>query len=143
MLKKTVSIYQRNLLQFDSSSIVFSAEVSKGTYIRSLGKDLALELDTLGYLSKLRRTHIGKFSVNDALPLDKISNENILPMDQVLEDIDSYEVTNANDIKRARHGNELNLPLASPLLFIKDNQTILALYKKEGNRYVCVKGFNQ
>lgn len=143
MLKKTVSVYQRNLLQFDSSSIVFSAEVSKGTYIRSLGKDLALELDTLGYLSKLRRTHIGKFSVEDALPLDKISNGNILPMDKVLEDIDSYEVTNANDIKRARHGNELNLPLASPLLFIKDNQTILALYKKEGNRYVCVKGFNQ
>ena len=64
-------------------------------------------------------------------------------MDKVLEGIDSYEVTNANDIKRARHGNELNLPLASPLLFIKDNQTILALYKKEGNRYVCVKGFNQ
>ncbi len=141
--KKKVSIYDRKLLSFDSTNIVFSAEVSKGTYIRTLGKDLALELNTFGYLRTLRRVSIGGFSVQDALPLDKIKEEDIHPRDQVLNYIEGYEIKDQTDINRAKHGNELRLPLSYPLLFVKENQTILALYKKEGNRYVCVKGFNQ
>ncbi len=141
--KKKVTIYGRNLLSFDSTSIVFSAEVSKGTYIRTLGKDLALELNTFGYLKTLRRVSIGGFPVQDALPLDKIKKEDIHPRDQVLNYIEGYEIKDQTNINRAKHGNELQLPLSYPLLFVKENQTILALYKKEGNRYVCVKGFNQ
>ena len=51
---------------------------SSGTYIRALARDLGEKLGTGGYLTALRRTRIGNFSVNDAIALDKLNQENWL-----------------------------------------------------------------
>jgi len=55
----------------------FLVECSKGTYIRSLVKDIAEKLGTIATVSQLRRISSGKFHVNQALKLEEIEKEKI------------------------------------------------------------------
>lgn len=52
----------------------FEVVCGKGTYVRSLGRDIALAVGCLGHLSYLRRTSCGAFSIKDAFSLDKIKD---------------------------------------------------------------------
>ncbi|MET0375331.1 MAG: tRNA pseudouridine(55) synthase TruB, partial [Rhizorhabdus sp.] len=52
--------------------ITLSATVSKGTYIRSLARDMALALGTVGHVTMLRRTKAGPFTLEPAILLDKL-----------------------------------------------------------------------
>ena len=53
--------------------VTLAATVSKGTYIRSLARDIARALDTVGHVTMLRRTRAGPFSLDGAISLDKMS----------------------------------------------------------------------
>lgn len=57
------------------------AIVSKGTYIRSLARDIALALGTVGHLRKLVRIAIGQILLQEALPVEKVTEKNFLPED--------------------------------------------------------------
>ena len=76
---------------------------SKGTYIRSLGRDLARALGTCGCVSKIRRHRIGDVTVDRAVHGDAITPEHLLPVDQVLD----FPVVRLNDdqVKAIRLGN--------------------------------------
>ena len=76
---------------------------SKGTYIRSLGRDLARALGTCGCVSLIRRHRIGNVTVDRAVRGDQITAEHLLPVDQVLD----FPVVRLNDdqIKAIRLGN--------------------------------------
>ena len=56
-----------DLINFNDSEITFSVSCSKGTYIRSLSKDIALALNTYGFLSKLIRTSVGPYNIKNTL----------------------------------------------------------------------------
>ncbi|MBL7158235.1 MAG: tRNA pseudouridine(55) synthase TruB [Candidatus Omnitrophica bacterium] len=80
---KEVFIHSLKILDFSLPRVSFYAKCSKGTYIRQLAHDIGERIGCGGYLSALRRTFIGPFSVREALPLDKLENaqhfyENIL-----------------------------------------------------------------
>ena len=62
---RKISIDEIELLDYNKSEIKFRVVCSKGTYIRVLCEDIAEKLDTLGYMSSLRRTRIGKFCIED------------------------------------------------------------------------------
>ena len=53
--------------------ITLSARVSKGTYIRSLARDIAHALGTVGHVTMLRRTKAGPFGLDQAISLDKLA----------------------------------------------------------------------
>ncbi|HJO66054.1 MAG TPA: tRNA pseudouridine(55) synthase TruB, partial [Sphingomonas sanguinis] len=53
--------------------ITLTAHVSKGTYIRSLARDIALALGTVGHVTMLRRTKAGPFTLAPAISLDKLN----------------------------------------------------------------------
>ena len=76
---------------------------SKGTYIRSLGRDLARALGTCGCVSMIRRHRIGKVTVDQAVRGDALTTEHLLPLDQVLD----FPVVRLNDdqVKAVRLGN--------------------------------------
>ena len=76
---------------------------SKGTYIRSLGRDLARALGTCGCVSMIRRHRIGKVMVDQAVRGDALTQEHLLPLDQVLD----FPVVRLNDdqVKSIRLGN--------------------------------------
>lgn len=63
---RPVSIHALELLSFESGIAKIRVECSKGTYIRSLARDIALACDSRGRLAKLKRTFSGPFSLSDA-----------------------------------------------------------------------------
>lgn len=63
---RTVRIDRLDMLEYRPPEVGFRISCSKGTYIRSLARDIALRLGTCAHVSKLRRIRIGGFSVDDA-----------------------------------------------------------------------------
>ncbi len=69
---RQVKIHQFDLLNYDLPEIDFMVNCSKGTYIRTLVNDFGLAINNGAYMSSLRRTAIGKYSVNNAYLVDEI-----------------------------------------------------------------------
>tara|TARA_B100002052_G_C15811763_1_gene566199 strand:+ start:539 stop:1192 length:654 start_codon:yes stop_codon:yes gene_type:complete len=65
-----ICIHNIELVEFTKNTIKFIVECSKGTYVRVLGKDIAKKLNTIGYLSALKRTKVGKYLINESLSID-------------------------------------------------------------------------
>lgn len=63
---KEVEVYEFNIVKYMPPFLSFSIKCSKGTYIRSLARDLGAKLFVGGYLYELRRDSIGKYSAYDA-----------------------------------------------------------------------------
>ena len=82
-------------------SVTLTADVSKGTYIRSLARDIAYALGTVGHVSMLRRTRAGPFALNGAISLDKLNafgqgaaqEDVILPIEAGLVDIPALDLS--------------------------------------------------
>lgn len=69
--EKEIKINEFKILNFSSPVIEFYISCSKGTYIRSLARDIGLRLGCGAYLSELRRTKIGNFDVDDASTIEE------------------------------------------------------------------------
>ena len=71
-----ITINDISLVSLLSNKIIFNVDCSKGTYIRVLGSDIAKSLGTIGYLTNLKRTRVGDFSIEDSVSIDKFSESN-------------------------------------------------------------------
>ena len=82
-------------------SITLTAHVSKGTYIRSLARDIARAVGSVGHVTMLRRTKAGPFTLEQAISLDKLNafgqgaaqSEIILPLEAGLVDIPALNLS--------------------------------------------------
>ena len=70
-----INIRQIKLLSYITEYISISVTVSKGTYIRVLGKDIAEKLGTVGYLQSLKRIKVGSFSITDSKTLSEFEKK--------------------------------------------------------------------
>jgi len=61
---RTINVYEIFLINFTHDTISLKVTCGRGTYIRSLAKDIAIKLNTVGYLTKLIRTRIGEIDKN-------------------------------------------------------------------------------
>jgi tRNA pseudouridine55 synthase len=94
----------------------FEVDCGKGTYIRSLARDIALALGSVGHVAALRRTQVGKFSEKGAISLAKLEAlghiparfEHLLPVETVLDDIPALAVTE-EEATRLRMGQPLQM----------------------------------
>jgi tRNA pseudouridine55 synthase len=94
----------------------FTALVGEGTYIRSLARDLAAALGTLGHITALRRLSVGSFTEAQAISLDLATalghslpaSGHLLPLEAALDDIPALALT-ADEAARLRHGQQLDL----------------------------------
>ena len=124
----------------------FKCSVSKGTYIRSLIRDIALKLNTIGIMTDLRRIRQGKFKIEDSITLEQLSENSLINIIDVLEckNVDltidkEKEVLNGAIINNIYNSDEI--------LFVKNNEAI-ALYKtyekddKKLKPYKMFKGGN-
>ncbi len=105
----------------DADHAVFEVQSGKGAYMRSLARDLAVALGTVGYVSALRRISVGSFTESMAIPLDNVNGlrhsgalfEHVLPVGSALADIPALTLTEA-EARRLRHGQPIAvLPVAS------------------------------
>lgn len=74
---RPITVHELRLLDYHYPEVTFTARVSSGTYIRSLVEDMGAALSTGAYMSGLRRTAVGAFSLDDAMPVEAISAEAI------------------------------------------------------------------
>ena len=71
---RKIEIYNMKLINVDiiKKEIEFTVNCSKGTYIRSLCKDIALKLDTVGFMSELNRVQVGEFNISESLTIHEL-----------------------------------------------------------------------
>ncbi|MBP5216639.1 MAG: tRNA pseudouridine(55) synthase TruB, partial [Bacilli bacterium] len=75
---RAIEVYSAELVHYQEDLLDVSFTVSKGTYIRTLGEELAKRLGTIGYLTELRRTAVGDLSIQQAKKLDELSEEDLI-----------------------------------------------------------------
>lgn len=73
---RKVVIHSIKLDKYEYPKLEITCEVSAGTYIRSIARDLGKNLETGGYLENLRRTKVGQFNIEDAEKLEDINSDN-------------------------------------------------------------------
>lgn len=94
----------------------FTVECGKGTYIRSLARDLALDLGGLGHVSRLRRLRTGPFRENQAISLEELGSlghsaahsKHLFPVETVLDDIPALALTEI-EAERLRCGRTVEV----------------------------------
>ncbi len=110
--ERVIEIYDLELLEeLPNHQARFRVECSKGTYVRTLGHDLAVKLGTCGYLQELQRTKCGQFGLESKILLENIKNivhsdalkEILLPLETSLRDIAEIAVSEA-DADKLRKG---------------------------------------
>ena len=116
---RPVVVDRLELRDADAGSATFFVACGKGTYIRSLARDLAVALGTVGHVSRLRRLSVGPFDESDAISLaflEKLEHsaaafEHLKPVTSALDDIPALPVS-AGEAAKLRHGQ--TLPALSP-----------------------------
>ena len=137
----------------DTDHADFVVSCGKGTYIRSLGRDLALSLGTVGYLSALRRTAVGPFREEAAISLPKLEALGhipallgvLAPVATALDDIPALARTEAQ-ADRLRQGQPVLLtrdaPPSGALLRAESGSRLVALVRSDGTSLKPVRVFN-
>lgn len=69
---RIIEIYDIKLDSIDENRITYTVKCSKGTYIRTLCKDIAGKLDTVGYMEDLQRQEVGKFNIKDSITVEEL-----------------------------------------------------------------------
>ena len=98
----------------DSDHALFEVDCGKGTYIRSLARDLGRDLGTVAYVAELRRTRCGPFDEKDAILLDTLAEsvlcappqECLLPVTTALDDIPALAV-DSSQAARLKQGQSV------------------------------------
>ena len=129
--KKEVTIKEIELLEFNNNSFKFRTLVSKGTYIRSLIRDIGKELNILMTMSNLKRTKQGMFNIIDCNTLDDIKNNKfkVLSLKDVLSNYKTIEVTDElyNKIK---NGTILENNYDEDIIIFIKGKDVIAIYKR-------------
>jgi len=104
----------------DTDHAVFVVECGKGTYIRSLARDLAVALGTVGYVADLRRLKVGRFTEDTAISLENLGPlghsparfSHLRPVETALDDIPALAMTEADSL-RLRQGQAVQVRRAA------------------------------
>ena len=141
---RDIEIYEIELLDYKNDEITFRALVSKGTYMRVLGSDIARKLGTVGHLSSLRRTKVGPFSVTDASKIEDISDVSLRSTYDVLSRFCSIVTFDDKKIKDIKDGKIKILEGSYPsdkLLVVDYLHNVIAMYiKTNNNKYEFARG---
>ncbi len=147
---RQVTIHELTLAGSDDQSVTLSATVSKGTYIRSLARDIARALGTVGHVTYLRRTRAGPFSLESAISLDFLNEaakardltRAVLPLEAALDDIPALPVT-PDQAQLLRHGQRLaGFPERPGLQLATEGSIPVALVEATADGLKVVRGFN-
>ena len=151
---KKVFIENLTIIDHKPNKTSFRIICSKGFYVRSFARDLALDLKTYGHISSLKRSKVGKFTEKTSILLDdllKIGQRHkeincISPSISMLDDILAYEIEEQLDIDNLSFGrsikidekkiiNSSSINLDKKNIFLFKNGDIVSIGKLDGNLF--------
>lgn len=132
----------------------FKVKCGKGTYVRSLGRDLGIKLGTFGFIAALRRTKVGPFRVETAFSLEKLEELShkgealtaLLAIGSALDDIPGLILT-VSEAQRLRAGQSLLIKphqvalMDAPVILASHQGVPVALVEAKAGSFVVVRGF--
>ncbi len=137
----------------DADTARFRVTCGKGTYVRSLARDLAGALGTVGHVTELRRTRVGKFTLESAISLARLEGFGhsparfgaLAPVETALDDIPVLAVT-AEEAAALKQGRALRDPRtdrvpAEPIAAFQEGR-LVALVASDGENIRPVRVFN-
>jgi len=150
LASRDVTIHALTIAAADADTATLTAHVSKGTYIRSLARDIALALGTVGHVTMLRRVKAGPFGLSHAISLDKLAEagmareleHHLLPLRAGLDDIPALPLT-PDQAGALRQGRVLaGIARDDGLHFATLGATPVALVDVQHGEARVVRGFN-
>ena len=141
---KETDVYINNieLLEYDYPYFKIKVSVSKGTYIRSIIRDIGEITGNLAYTEKLIRVSIGSYNINDACSIEDINSYKILSFFDMFKNFDKINISNPNDINQILCGNTKiieKIHIKNKYLVLADNKNnLLAVIEKsieKNNKY--------
>ena len=129
--KREIDIKSIDLISYKEDTITFKCTVSKGTYIRSLIRDIAYKLNTVGTMTDLIRTKQGNFAIENSNTIEDIENNNykLITYEQALN---NYEIVNIDDntYNKVKNGGIINKEFKNKIALLKYKDDIIAIYKE-------------
>ncbi len=147
---RAVTIHALEIRSAAEGEVTLIAHVSKGTYIRSLARDIAHALGTVGHVTMLRRLRAGPFGLSQAISLDKLNDVGkgaplehiLLPLEAGLVDIPALDLT-PEQARAVRQGRVLDgLPHTDGLYWVRSGKVPVALVELSGSVLTVARGFN-
>ena len=143
---RNITIFQLECLEFSGREARLRVRCSKGTYIRTLCKDIGQALGCGGCMAALRRVHAGEYTIDEAVPLQTLIEAEdpegyLRPVDSMFRNYPSITLT-ANQEKRCRNGNSFTMALPDGTYrAYGQNEEFLMLAKVEGGVMSTIKSF--
>ena len=134
--KREVTIYDIELLEYINDTIKFRCLVSKGTYIRSLIRDIADKLNTYASMSDLVRTKQGIFDINNSYSLEDINNDRyeLLTYKDIFMNYKHIEL-NDDEYFKVSNGQKMMFNSNDKLLILTYKNEYIAMYEKDRDLY--------
>ena len=124
------------------NKFTIKCKVSKGTYIRSLVRDISNRLNTIGVMSKLNRTSQGKFNIKDSYTLEDIEKGNY-KLISMIDAIDLPKVEiDESLLKKISNGVKLKDEFNLDIFCFTHNHNLIAIYRLDDGMVKPVKVFN-
>ncbi len=104
MPTREIEIYAMHLIRFEWPQLEFKVKCSSGTYVRSIVESVGENLKCGAYLSDLKRTRSGAFTLKDACGIDEISEKKLLPASRAIEHLKRVKVaeTQLDDVRNGK-----------------------------------------
>ncbi|HTZ68558.1 MAG TPA: tRNA pseudouridine(55) synthase TruB [Roseiarcus sp.] len=147
---RPIQVYRLELISAEPDCAVLEAECGKGAYVRALARDLGRALGCYGHVIELRRTRVGPFSDDAAIPLDRLPDDAdlmaraILPLQAGLAEIPTLPVDRSG-AAILRRGQKLLLRGAAPIqgrAYVECFGTPVAFGVIEDGYFVSTRVFN-
>lgn len=132
---REVDIKSIEILSIDFDEITIKTLVSKGTYIRSLIRDIGASLNTYATMKSLIRTKQGIFSLDECFTIEDIKNKHYKLLK--IKDILDVEIVNTDEelLKKVTNGVKLDNIYSKDLVLFMNNNKEVCLYKKDQDKY--------
>ncbi len=128
--ERDIEIHDIKLLSYSKPTLIFISHVSKGTYIRALGEDIATKLGTVGYLKNLTRTKVGSFSLDKSCEIDDINESHLISVVDCLSHLPTVNIISPVLVAQIKNGQPVKLQRDEPIVFLKNDDIALAIYEK-------------
>ena len=134
---REIEIFSINLVNFTNQQITYQVSCSKGTYIRTLGEDIAKKIGTIGYLTNLERIRVGKIKKIDSFSVEQIEElpieerkKLLKPVYQLLE-LPKIEL-NHKDARNILNGQNLDIAIEVGEILLFSEKTFIGIGISDG-----------